>query len=531
VASVSCIYGLGSPKDYQEQVLSVRVGMERDRDSLLRSLVAVRYERNDVNFVRGKFRARGDVVEVFPANQGEQAIRIEFFGDTIDRIREFDPLTGEVMGEREYVGIYPASHYATRKEQMLPALGSIRAELAERLQELRAQDKLLEAARLEQRTLYDLEMLEEVGHCPGIENYSRHLTGRQPGQAPYTLLDYFPGKFLTIIDESHVSVPQVRGMYHGDRSRKESLVDNGFRLPSAFDNRPLTFDEFEQRIGQVMFVSATPGPYELGVAEAVVEQIVRPTGLLDPEVEVVPTTGQIDHLLGQIRQRVDKAQRVLVTTLTKRMAEDLTEYFREHGVKVRYLHSDIDTLERMAILRDLRMGEFDVLVGINLLREGLDLPEVGLVAILDADKEGYLRSDTSLVQTIGRAARNVDGHVILYADRMTDSMTRALAETDRRRAIQAAFNEANHITPTSIVKAVRELISATRPVQDAVLADKPLEKLSARERIQMENRLKKEMREAARQWEFERAAAIRDLLMELESKRPVRSVSGGRARG
>jgi len=531
VASVSCIYGLGSPKDYQEQVLSVRVGMERDRDSLLRSLVAVRYERNDVNFVRGKFRARGDVVEVFPANQGEQAIRIEFFGDTIDRIREFDPLTGEVLGEREYVGIYPASHYATRKEQMLPALGSIRAELAERLQELRAQDKLLEAARLEQRTLYDLEMLEEVGHCPGIENYSRHLTGRQPGQAPYTLLDYFPGKFLTIIDESHVSVPQVRGMYHGDRSRKESLVDNGFRLPSAFDNRPLTFDEFEQRIGQVMFVSATPGPYELGVAEAVVEQIVRPTGLLDPEVEVVPTTGQIDHLLGQIRQRVDKAQRVLVTTLTKRMAEDLTEYFREHGVKVRYLHSDIDTLERMAILRDLRMGEFDVLVGINLLREGLDLPEVGLVAILDADKEGYLRSDTSLVQTIGRAARNVDGHVILYADRMTDSMTRALAETDRRRAIQAAFNEANHITPTSIVKAVRELISATRPVQDAVLADKPLEKLSARERIQMENRLKKEMREAARQWEFERAAAIRDLLMELESKRPVRSVSGGRTRG
>ncbi len=532
VASVSCIYGLGSPEDYREQVLSVRVGMERDRDALLRSLVAVRYERNDVNFVRGKFRARGDVVEVFPANQGEQAIRIEFFGDTIERIREFDPLTGEVLGERQYVGIYPASHYATRKERMLPALESIRAELAERLQALKAQGKLLEAARLEQRTLYDLEMLEEVGHCPGIENYSRHLTGRQAGEAPYTLLDYFPGEFLTIIDESHVSVPQVRGMYHGDRSRKMSLVDNGFRLPSAFDNRPLTFDEFQAKIGRTLYVSATPGPYELQTADRVVEQIVRPTGLLDPEVEVVPTTGQIDHLLGKIRDRVARSQRVLVTTLTKRMAEDLTEYFREHGVKVRYLHSDIDTLERMAILRDLRLGEFDVLVGINLLREGLDLPEVGLVAILDADKEGYLRSDTSLVQTIGRAARNLEGHVILYADRMTESMQRALAETDRRRAIQRAFNEEHGITPTSIVKAVREVIAATtRPVADSVLADKSLGDLSPKERLQMETRLKKEMKDAARQWEFERAAALRDLLMELESQRPIRSVSGGRSRG
>ena len=532
VASVSCIYGLGSPEDYREQVLSVRVGMERDRDSLLRSLVAVRYERNDVNFVRGKFRARGDVVEVFPANQGEQAVRIEFFGDTIERIREFDALTGEVLGERQYVGIYPASHYATRKERMLPALDSIRAELSERLQYLKAHDKLLEAARLEQRTLYDLEMLEEVGHCPGIENYSRHLTGRQAGDAPYTLLDYFPGEFLTIMDESHVSVPQVRGMYHGDRSRKESLVENGFRLPSAFDNRPLTFDEFQAKIGRTVYVSATPGPYELQTASRVVEQIVRPTGLLDPDVEVVPTTGQIDHLLGKIRDRVARSQRVLVTTLTKRMAEDLTEYFREHGVKVRYLHSDIDTLERMAILRDLRLGEFDVLVGINLLREGLDLPEVGLVAILDADKEGYLRSDTSLVQTIGRAARNLEGHVILYADRMTDSMRRALAETDRRRAIQRAFNEEHGITPTSIVKAVREVIAATtRPVADAALADKSLKDLSPKERLQMETRLKKEMKDAARQWEFERAAALRDLLMELESQRPVRSVSGGRSRG
>jgi excinuclease ABC subunit B len=531
VASVSCIYGLGSPEAYQEQVMSIRVGMERDRDSLLRMLVAARYERNDVNFVRGRFRARGDVVEVFPANQGEQAVRIEFFGDTVERIREFDPLTGEVVGDRQYVGIYPASHYATQRERMLPALAGIRAELQERLQELRARDRILEAARLEQRTLYDLEMLEEVGHCPGIENYSRHLTGRSPGQAPYTLLDYFPGEFLTIIDESHVSVPQIRGMYHGDRSRKESLVDNGFRLPSAFDNRPLTFEEFEERIGRVLYVSATPGPYEMRVADRVVEQIVRPTGLVDPEVEVVPTTGQIDHLLGRIRDKVSRDQRVLVTTLTKRMAEDLTEYFREHGVKVRYLHSDIDTLERMAILRDLRVGEFDVLVGINLLREGLDLPEVGLVAILDADKEGYLRSDTSLVQTIGRAARNVEGHVILYADRMTDSMQRALAETERRRGIQRAFNEEHHITPQSVVKAVRDVIAATRPVEDRKLADKPLGDLSTRERIQLEKRLKQEMKEAARQWEFERAAAIRDLLMELESKRPVRPVAGGRGRG
>jgi excinuclease ABC subunit B len=530
VASVSCIYGLGSPEDYKEQVFSLRVGMERDRNDLLRGLVAIRYERNDVNFVRGKFRARGDVVEIFPANQSEQAIRVELFGDTIERIREFDPLTGEVLGERQHVGIYPASHYATRKERMKPALDGIREELRERLLELRQAGRELEAQRLEQRTLYDLEMLEEVGHCPGIENYSRHLTGRKPGQAPYTLLDYFPGPFLTIIDESHVTVPQLRGMYHGDRSRKETLVHFGFRLPSAFDNRPLRFEEFQERIDRVLFVSATPGPYEMQVRERVVEQIVRPTGLLDPKVTVRPTRGQIDDLLGEIRGQIAHGYRVLVTTLTKRMAEDLTEYFREQQVKVRYLHSDIDTLERMAILRDLRLGEFDVLVGINLLREGLDLPEVGLVAILDADKEGYLRSETSLVQTIGRAARNVDGQVLMYADQMTDSMARAIGETERRRAIQEAFNREHHITPASVKSAVREVLAATQEVKDSVLTEKPLRDLSARERIKMANRLKKEMKDAARNWEFERAAAIRDLLMELESLRPVRSVAGGAKR-
>jgi excinuclease ABC subunit B len=531
VASVSCIYGLGSPEDYREQVYSLRVGMERDRNEILRSLVAIRYERNDVNFVRGKFRARGDVIEIFPANQSEQAIRVELFGDTIERIREFDAVTGEILGERQHVAIYPASHYATRQERMRPALAGIRAELAERLLELKAAGKDLEAQRLEQRTLYDLEMLEEVGHCPGIENYSRHLTGRKPGEAPYTLLDYFPGPFLTIIDESHWTVPQLHGMYHGDRSRKDSLVAHGFRLPSAYDNRPLTFDEFMAKVDRVLFVSATPGPYELEVADQVVEQIVRPTGLLDPPVRVVPTAGQIDHLLGEIRAHVQQSYRVLVTTLTKRMAEDLTEYLREHGVRVRYLHSDVDTLERMAIIRDLRLGEFDVLVGINLLREGLDLPEVGLVAILDADKEGYLRSETSLVQTMGRAARNVNGQVIMYADHMTESMRRAIEETERRRSIQEAFNRAHHITPKSVQAAVRDVISATKEVSDTVLAAKPIRDLSARERIRMANQLRKEMKEAARNWEFERAAALRDLLMELESQRPVRSVAGGGRRG
>lgn len=531
VASVSCIYGLGSPKDYRELVLSLRVGQERSRDSILRKLVEIQYDRNDVNFVRGKFRARGDVVEVFPANRSEQAIRVELFGDEIERIREFDVLTGEILGDRDHVAIYPASHYVMGQSRRDPAIDSIERELEERLRVLKDLGKELEAQRLEQRTRYDLEMLQEVGFCSGIENYSRHFTGLAPGEAPYTLLDYFPERFLTIIDESHVSVPQIRGMYAGDRSRKESLVEYGFRLPSAFDNRPLTFDEFRQHLYQVMYVSATPGPYELEHAEKVVEQIVRPTGLVDPNITVRPTKGQIDDLLGEIRLRVEKRLRVLVTTLTKRMAEDLTDYLRESGVKVRYLHSDIDTMERMAILRDLRLGEFDVLVGINLLREGLDLPEVGLVAILDADKEGYLRSTTSLVQTIGRAARNLEGAVIMYADVVTESMERAISETQRRRQIQQQYNEANHITPVGITKDVREVISAVRPVDgDATSEKASANTMSARERIKMANQIRKEMKEASRNWEFERAAVLRDMLMELEAKRPVHSV-GGSLRG
>ncbi|AEW06258.1 Excinuclease ABC subunit B [Sulfobacillus acidophilus DSM 10332] len=530
VASVSCIYGLGSPEDYRDLVLSLRVGMERDRQAILRKLVEIQYDRNDVNFVRGKFRVRGDVIEVFPANRSEQAIRIEMFGDEIERIREFDVLTGEILGDREHVAIYPASHYVMGQNRLQPALQSIERELEERLRELKAQGKDLEAQRLENRTRYDLEMLQEVGFCSGIENYSRHFTGRRPGEPPFTLLDYFPDHFLTIVDESHVSVPQIRGMYAGDRSRKESLVEHGFRLPSAFDNRPLTFEEFTQRIDQVLFVSATPGPYELSVTEKTVEQIVRPTGLLDPRIDVRPTTGQIDDLLGEIRHRVDRGLRVLVTTLTKRMAEDLTEYLREHGIRVRYLHSDIDALERMAIIRDLRLGEFDVLVGINLLREGLDLPEVGLVAILDADKEGYLRSVTSLVQTIGRAARNVDGTVIMYADRVTESMQHAISETERRRRIQEEYNRAHHITPQTVQKAVRDVIQATRQTGPA-LPDKKVQDLTARERVKLINQIRKEMKEASRNWEFERAAMLRDMLLELEKEQPVKKVSGGRRRG
>mgnify|MGYP001770663672 CR=1 FL=1 len=530
VASVSCIYGLGSPEDYRDLVLSLRVGMERDRQAILRKLVEIQYDRNDVNFVRGKFRVRGDVIEVFPANRSEQAIRIEMFGDEIERIREFDVITGEILGDREHVAIYPASHYVMGQNRLQPALQSIERELEERLRELKAQGKDLEAQRLENRTRYDLEMLQEVGFCSGIENYSRHFTGRRPGEPPFTLLDYFPDHFLTIIDESHVSVPQIRGMYAGDRSRKESLVEHGFRLPSAFDNRPLTFEEFTQRIDQVLFVSATPGPYELSVTEKTVEQIVRPTGLLDPRIDVRPTTGQIDDLLGEIRHRVDRGLRVLVTTLTKRMAEDLTEYLREHGIRVRYLHSDIDALERMAIIRDLRLGEFDVLVGINLLREGLDLPEVGLVAILDADKEGYLRSVTSLVQTIGRAARNVEGTVIMYADRVTESMQHAISETERRRRIQEEYNRAHHITPQTVQKAVRDVIQATRQTGPA-LPDKKVQDLTARERVKLINQIRKEMKEASRNWEFERAAMLRDMLLELEKEQPVKKVSGGRRRG
>ncbi|MCY0878540.1 MAG: excinuclease ABC subunit UvrB [Firmicutes bacterium] len=530
VASVSCIYGLGSPQDYRDLVLSLRVGQERSRDSILRKLVEIQYDRNDVNFVRGKFRVRGDVIEIFPANRSEQAIRVELFGDEIERIREFDVVTGEILGDREHVAIYPASHYVMGQHRRDPALESIERELEERLKVLKALGKDLEAQRLEQRTRYDLEMLQEVGFCSGIENYSRHFTGRAPGEPPYTLLDYFPAEFLTIIDESHVAVPQIRGMYAGDRSRKESLVEYGFRLPSAFDNRPLTFEEFEARIDRVLYVSATPGPYELSHAEQVVEQIVRPTGLVDPVVIVRPTQGQIDDLLGEIRQRVAKNLRVLVTTLTKRMAEDLTDYLREAGVKVRYLHSDIDTMERMAIIRDLRLGEFDVLVGINLLREGLDLPEVGLVAILDADKEGYLRSETSLVQTIGRAARNVEGTVIMYADVVTDSMRRAISETERRRAIQMRFNQEHNITPKTVSKAVRDVITAVRPAPSAE-KPKPIKELTARERVKLANQIRQEIKEASRRWEFERAAALRDMLLELEAERPVKSVGGSKRRG
>ncbi len=526
VASVSCIYGLGSPEDYRDLVLSLRVGMERDRQSILKKLVDIQYERNDANFVRGKFRVHGDVIEVFPANQSEQAIRIELFGDDIERIREFDALTGEIMGEREHVAIYPASHYVMGKDRRAPAIISIRAELQERLKELRQMGKDLEAQRLEQRTQYDLEMLEEVGFCSGIENYSRHFTGKAPGQAPYTLLDYFPKRFLTLIDESHVTVGQIRGMYAGDRSRKENLVEHGFRLPSAFDNRPLMFDEFHAHLSHVVYVSATPAAYERGVAQQIVEQIVRPTGLLDPQITVKPTKGQIDDLLAEIRARTTRNQRVLVTTLTKRMAEDLTEFLREHGVRVRYLHSDIDTLERMAIIRDLRLGDFDVLVGINLLREGLDLPEVGLVAILDADKEGYLRSSTSLVQTIGRAARNLEGAVVMYADRITDSMGHAMEETERRREIQRQFNIDHHIVPQGVSKAVRDIIQATKAAEEKPV-EKPIKDMTPRERIQMTNRLRKEMKEASRNWEFERAAVLRDLLMELEKERPIKAVAGG----
>ena len=528
VASVSCIYGLGSPEDYRELVLSIRVGTQRERDSILRKLVEIQYDRNDVNFIRGKFRVRGDVIEVFPANQSEQAIRIELFGDDIERIREFDPLTGEIIGDRDHVAIYPASHYVMGQNRLKPAILSIEQELEQRLTELKNLGKDLEAQRLEQRTRYDLEMLEEVGFCSGIENYSRHFTGRPPGWPPYTLLDYFPHPFLTIIDESHVTVPQIRGMYAGDISRKTTLAEHGFRLPSALDNRPLRFDEFLHSIDQVVYVSATPGPYELQVAEKVVEQIVRPTGLVDPPITVKPTTGQIDDLLSEIRQRVSKSQRVLVTTLTKRMAEDLTEYLRENQVRVRYLHSDIDALERMAIIRDLRLGEFDVLVGINLLREGLDLPEVGLVAILDADKEGYLRSVTSLVQTIGRAARNLEGHVIMYADKITDSMRKAIDETERRRTIQEEHNQLHHVTPQGIVKAVREVIQATKAAEESPEHDKPVKDMTLRERMELARKLRKEMKEASRNWEFERAAMIRDMLLELENDRPIKAVSGGK---
>jgi len=520
VASVSCIYGLGSPEEYRDQVLSLRVGMERDRNEILRKLVDIQYTRNDINFTRGTFRVRGDVLEIFPVARSEQAVRVEFFGDEIERIREIDVLTGEIIGDREHVAIFPASHYVTPPDVMARALRDIEAELEERLKELRDQGKLLEAQRLEQRTRYDMEMMREMGFCSGIENYSRHLVGKKPGEPPYTLLDYFPDDYLMIIDESHVTIPQLHAMYNGDRSRKEVLVEHGFRLPSALDNRPLRFEEFEERINQVIFVSATPGPYELEKAPDVVEQIIRPTGLLDPKVHVRPTRGQIDDLIGEIRKRVERDERVLITTLTKKMAEDLTDYLKEMGIRVRYLHSDIKTIERMQILRDLRLGEFDVLVGINLLREGLDLPEVSLVAILDADKEGFLRAERSLIQTIGRAARNANGEVIMYADTITDSMRKAIDETERRRRIQQAYNEKHGITPQTVRKAVREVIEATKVAEEKAPYGKVLDvrSMGKKERRQLISQLEKEMKEAARKLEFERAAELRDMIIELKAE-------------
>jgi excinuclease ABC subunit B len=533
VASVSCIYGLGSPEEYHDLMLSLRVGQTRQRHQILRVLVDIQYRRNDVELRRGCFRVRGDVIEIHPAGATERAIRVELFGDEVSRITEIDTLTGDVLGERSHVAIYPATHYVAGQERIRRACDSIEAELNERLAELRAADQLLEAQRLEQRTRYDLEMLREVGMCSGIENYSRHLTGRKPGEPPYTLIDFFPEDFLCVIDESHQTVPQIGAMYEGDRSRKLELVKYGFRLPSALDNRPFTFAEFEARIRQAVFVSATPAEYELRrSAGRVVEQIVRPTGLVDPEVEVRPTRGQIDDLVGEIRDRVGRGHRVLVTTLTKKMAEQLTDYLREVGIKVRYLHSEVDTLERMIIIRDLRLGAFDVLVGINLLREGLDLPEVSLVAILDADKEGYLRSERSLIQTMGRAARHLEGRVILYADRMTESMRRAIGETERRRRIQSDFNRVHGITPRSVQKAVRDVLEATRAPEEAEApaAGRRLDEIPAREIPAFLERLRKEMREAARQLDFERAAELRDAILELEARRDGRTGGGGRQR-
>jgi excinuclease ABC subunit B len=519
VASVSCIYGLGDPEEYSTLVLSLRQGVEYDRDAILRKLVDIQYERNDINFTRGTFRVRGDVIEIFPVAATEQAIRVEMFGDEVEKLLQFDVLTGEITGQRQHISVFPASHYATSKEKMEEAISRIESELEQRLAELRKQDKLLEAQRLEQRTNYDIEMMREMGFCNGIENYSRHLTGREAGQPPYTLLDYFPNDFIMFIDESHVAVPQIGGMYEGDRSRKASLIEHGFRLPSALDNRPLQFNEFEERVKQVIYVSATPGAYELKHHRQIVEQVIRPTGLVDPEIIIRPTRGQIDDLLMEIRLREKRDERVLITTLTKKMAEDLTDYFKENGVKVRYLHSDINTLERMEILRDLRLGVFDVLVGINLLREGLDLPEVSLVAILDADKEGFLRSERSLIQTTGRAARNVEGKVIMYADRITESMSKAINETERRRKKQLDFNEKYNITPQTVRKAVRDVLEATKVAESkAPYAVSGKAKMSKKDLIKMIAGMEKEMKEAARQLEFEQAARLRDTIIELRLK-------------
>ncbi len=526
VASVSCIYGLGSPEDYRDMVVSLRRAQEISREEILRKLVDIQYTRNDVDFSRGTFRARGDVVEIFPASYQDRAIRVSMWGDEIERITEFDVLNGYDLFERNHVAIYPAKHYVTPYARMEAAIASIEAELEERLKYLREKGKILEAYRLEQRTKYDLDMLREVGYCPGIENYSRHLTGRAPGEPPYTLLDFFPEDFLVVIDESHVTIPQIRGMYEGDHSRKVSLVEHGFRLPSAFDNRPLNFEEFERKVGQVIYVSATPGPYELSRAERVVEQVVRPTGLADPEVEVRPTKGQVDDILSEIEKVTARGERVLITTLTKRMAEDLADFLRDAGVKVRYLHSEIDTLERMEIVRDLRLGVFDVLVGINLLREGLDLPEVSLVAILDADKEGYLRSTTSLIQTIGRAARNVHGHVIMYADTITDSMRQAIDETNRRRKKQMEYNLKHNITPATVEKAVRDVIEAAHPIKSrsAYWEGRDISSISKRDAPALAKKLAREMKEASKNLEFERAALLRDMIFELQERFGLKAI-------
>ena len=548
VASVSCIYGLGDPEDYSDLVLSLRLGQTKSRDEILSKLVDIQYTRNDMNFIRGTFRVQGDTIEIFPAAYSERAIRVELFGDEIDRLVEVDALTGEVIAERKHVAVYPASHYVTTKEKMKIAVERIEVELDEQLAKLKAEDRLLEAQRLEQRTRYDIEMMQEMGYCSGIENYSRHMSERKAGEAPYTLIDYFPDDFLIMVDESHVTIPQVRAMYNGDRARKESLIEYGFRLPSALDNRPLKFDEFVERINQIVYVSATPGPYEMEVETNVAEQIIRPTGLLDPSIEIRPIKGQMDDLLGEIHKRAAKNERVLVTTLTKKMAEDLTEFLKEMGVRVRYLHSDIVTIERAEIIRDLRAGVFDVLVGINLLREGLDMPEVSLVAILDADKEGFLRSDTAMIQTIGRAARNVNGHVIMYADRVTGSMQRAMDETDRRRAVQEAYNIEHHITPKSVSKDVKELIELTKIEEDMITDGKGLSpkkgkkkssaagmdhghepyaqdadatkvaEITAEELYNKIEELDRQMKAAAKQLEFEKAAKLRDQLGELRQQ-------------
>ncbi|WP_442899271.1 excinuclease ABC subunit UvrB [Exiguobacterium sp. SH0S1] len=514
VASVSCIYGLGNPEEYNSLVLSLRVGKEMGRDQMLRKLIDIQYERNDIDFQRGRFRVRGDVVEIFPASRDEQCLRVEFFGDEIDRIREMNPLTGEIIADREHVSIFPASHFVTRDEKLQKAIINIEAELEQQLEKFREEGKLLEAQRLEQRTNYDLEMMREMGYCSGIENYSRHLNLTEEGATPYTLIDYFPKDFLLIADESHVTLPQVRGMFNGDQARKQMLVDHGFRLPSAKDNRPLKFEEFEKKLNQAIFISATPGPYELEHTPNMIEQIIRPTGLLDPTIEIHPIKGQIDYLMDQIRDRIKQDERVLVTTLTKKMAEDLSDYLREAGIKVNYMHSEIKTLERIEIIRDLRLGKYDVLVGINLLREGLDIPEVSLVTILDADKEGFLRSDRSLIQTIGRAARNSNGHVILFADKMTDSMTRAIGETDRRRTIQQEYNEEHGVTPQTIRKEVRGVIRATVAAEEEVLES--LSSMNQDEREAAIGKLEEEMKQAARDLQFERAAELRDLILELK---------------